>query len=444
MNGKNYDATRDADGALVIHRVPIFVECSRNEVQFDRSWIEKAVAKAAQAAKEGYYPPLHVRHHEATTDANDSVRAAGFFRIVGAEQITFKGAPRLAVLADLVVTDPAVQAEILGKRLPYRSVEIFDVEKPSIDSLALLDHEAPFLELPMLTVKQTQQIGTQTQLRARGPVDYTPRDRTVCASFRRGPVAALLFREELMAAEDTKDDKKGEKMEGAPLDVGALVKAIESGSISVADMEAIVAAIAAQQGGAEVEVEAEEPEVAAEAVKGDEPEAKMADDGYEDDKKKKAPADTPSGAAMSLMATLQGQNEALFARIRRMEQDQERAQDVVQALKRLDGKPLGSDLESRLVSFHAEHGRKAFAAYVEAMDSTVGLVERSTANSDAFRAQATSVPAVALKYQGDGVEAVDRAAKFAREWEYLHKTGHTRIPQDRYVAVNMARTNTEN
>lgn len=442
MNQKNYQASRDADGALVIHRVPIFVECSRNEVNFDAGWISQAVERAAQAAREGYYPPLHVRHHEASTDANDSVRAAGFFRIVGSEQITFKGSPRLAILADLVVTDPQVQAEILAKRLPYRSVEIFDVERPSIDSLALLDHEAPFLELPMLTVATPGgQAAANATFKTRPRVNLTPRDDRVYASFRRGLHAALLFREDYMAADDKKDDKK-ENMEAAPMDVGAIVKAIESGTISVADMEAIVAAIAKQSGG-EAEApeapEAEMPEAA--ASKDGEPEAKMADD---DEKDKPAKADTPTSSAMSLLATLQGQNEALFARIRRMEQEQERAKDVAEALKKLDGKPLGSNLESRLVSFHAEHGRKAFAAYVAAMDSTVGMVERSAASAANFSKQAESVPAVALKYQTEGVDAVDRAAKFAREWDYLHASGHTRIPQDRYVAVNMARTATKN
>ena len=43
-----YKAT-EKDGVLVIHNVPIFVECQRGEHNFDKNWISQAVAKAMQA-----------------------------------------------------------------------------------------------------------------------------------------------------------------------------------------------------------------------------------------------------------------------------------------------------------------------------------------------------------------------------------------------------------
>lgn len=49
------------------------------------------------------------------------------------------------------------------------------------------------------------------------------------------------------------------------------------------------------------------------------------------------------------------------------------------------------------------------------------------------------VPAVANRYLKDGVEAVDRAARFAREHAELVRGGHTRMSLDRYVELNMAR-----
>ena len=47
-----YRATRNTQGHLTIHEVPIFVECTRGEMCFDAKWIATAVAKAQQAATE--------------------------------------------------------------------------------------------------------------------------------------------------------------------------------------------------------------------------------------------------------------------------------------------------------------------------------------------------------------------------------------------------------
>ena len=65
-----YDASRDADGTLTVHRVPIFCACERGDVQFDDAWISQAVNKAKQHEREGYMAPLHIRHHEPTATGN--------------------------------------------------------------------------------------------------------------------------------------------------------------------------------------------------------------------------------------------------------------------------------------------------------------------------------------------------------------------------------------
>ena len=147
-----YDATRQGDGSLIIHRVPIFCACERSNIEFDDTWISSAVMKSKQHEREGYLAPLHISHHEPVETANEPVKACGYFRVLGTEPITFRGSRRTAVMADLVITCPETQQEVMAKRLPYRSVEIFDTTMPAFDGLALLAHEAPFLELPMLMV----------------------------------------------------------------------------------------------------------------------------------------------------------------------------------------------------------------------------------------------------------------------------------------------------
>ena len=444
-----YRATRSEDDSLVIHRVPIFCACERGDVQFDDVWIKKAVAKAKQSEREGYYPPLHIRHHEAATEANDSVRAAGYFRILGAEPITFKGARRIAIMADLIITDPAVQEEVLAKRLPYRSVEIFNVEEPSIDGLALLDHEAPFLELPMLMVSEVSEDGVPGgTFRDGWQVDAHVTDGPVVACFRRGNRATLLFREDndmiptkapeatiepkpepkatqpvLFADDDApkKDDDKdddGENLEAEALDVSAIVKAIGDGSITVADMDAILVAIQSQKTESAPEEEQENPTAP-------------------------APAAAPGAEAMKAtpmtakFAAMQGKIEGLEARDKARDETDACKSDVDTAMQRLEGIPLGADLRERLVTFRKDHGAPAFEPYVKALAQSIGPLPDEDDTTRFMGGK--KLPEVAMKYQDQGTEAVERAAKFVTQWENLRTRGLSTTLEN-YVALNMNTT----
>ena len=189
-------------------------------------------------------------------------------------------------MADLVITDPTTQTDVLATRLPYRSVEIFNVEQPSIDSLALLDHEAPYLPLPMLLVSDVDGQNTDSKhalggvasatFRSGWQMDARKDSGPMVACFRHGDHAHLLFHEseetmstnqETLAADASaeditakfadngykpeekaeKDEDKSEDMENGAYDVSAVVSAIESGEISVSDMDAILAAIQGAQ-----------------------------------------------------------------------------------------------------------------------------------------------------------------------------------------------------
>jgi len=424
-----YSATMGADGVLTVHRVPIFVECERGDVKFDAEWISAAVAKAKQAEAEGYLPPLHIRHHEAATEATNAVRASGFFRILGVEAIRFKGETRLAVVADLIVTDPATQQEILSKRLPYRSVEIFNVEKPAIDSLALLDHEAPFLELPMLMVAEVNRLGQEAAV-PHATLQVSA-GSTVAASFRRGARAALLFRTEDYAMADTeKNDGKGkdEKMaEGAKLDVSAIVKAIKDGSISVAEMDQILAAIEEAEG----KSEHKEPD---------------GDEGT-------APTPTVPGASMKKdneelsvqFAALKGELDGTKAEITALKAEKAKSEFVAAAMKRLDGCVLGAEFEPELAAFYSKHGAEAAAAYVESFSKRAVRAQGDDARGAMFAAQTgkgAQLSAAVLKFEKDGPSAVEKAAAFSAEWRALNGRG-TRLSEEAYIAANMARVTAE-
>ena len=401
------------DGVLVVHRVPIFVECVRGKTDFDEKWIFAAVAKAKLGESENYLPPLHIRHHEAETD----VRAAGFFRVLGAERITFKGKIRLAIMADLHITDPVTQAEVMAKRLPYRSVEIFNVDQPAINGLALLDHEAPFLELPMLMVSQVAENGSPVP-----PGTFeVDGSHTVAASFTRGNAMHLLFRETNMADEPKTEDKpKGEKMEGegAAIDVGAICKAIKSGSISVADMDAIMAAIKEQEG------TKEGAEPAGEEAAAPAPGTAM---------KQEA-----NGELSVQMARLQGELDAEKAKSAEFRAAAVRKENVAKALDRLRDRPLGADLEKRLVAFHAEHGEKAFFAYVEAYATSAAPLPKSDAQGAAANLKLESLSPVLMKYRDLGNGQLEKAMGFSDQWKELKRRRMTSVSEDRYVEINMA------
>lgn len=465
----HYKATRNEKGHLVVERVPIFVECKRGETHFSDDWIAAAVHKAKQAELEGYLPPLHIRHHE----AGAHVEPAGFFRITGASPITFKGKIRTAIFADLVVTNPAVEEDVLAARLPYRSVEIFDVDDPAINSLALLDHEPPYLELPMLMIDEPaedayRQNGPQVE-RTSGTLvrvadatfanpwrsdSYTGGDPVV-ACFRRGHSAHLFFEdspsmtittstkaqptpakaqrfgydEKTMADDDGEKmaDDDGEKMtdddgeemvDGAGMDVDAVCTAIRDGSISVAQMEQIKAAIVEQMNSVGAEGEGEEA----------------------------APAPTPGEAmkngtpAGAHFAAMQAKIDAQEAKLAQMAHDAERKAAVDVALERLEGRPLGADPAGKFSRRFDELGAEGFKLYVDDLAGMFGaLPSGAGAKAAAFAGQTAAAPESALAYTEQGAEAVERAAKFAAEHRELAARGMTRHGEEAYVRSNMAR-----
>ena len=397
--------------------------------------------------------PMHIRHHTEEAESANSVRSAGYFRVTGTAPVTIGGARRTAVLADLIFTDPEAAHEVLTMRLPYRSVEIFDIEAdPSIDSLALLDHEAPFLELPMLKVGEITEERTEEGVAGvtLGRGESTVDPRSVVAFSRRGNRVSLTFREEPdMAAPETtttpplipvpkpanftsdddkdrenmasdEDDDKDRDMQGdTGLDVSAVVKAIESGDITVADMDMILAAIQSQG---------------------------AAKDPVDEDELAPAPAPMESMRAdrkrMSEFAALQGKVDALEANEVTRTKTTKRDTDVIEAMELLRGLPLGAELKANLFKFHKAHGGEAFGDYVQSLKKNTAIEPGDRTETAAnFDALGGKLPDVAMKYQDQGTDAVQRAANFSRQYDDLMEVGSgMRTTREAYVAHNMARS----
>jgi hypothetical protein len=455
-----YRATKTGDGKLIVHNVPIFVTCSRGDTEFNDEWIAKAMSVARQQQSESYLPPLHIRHHEDDVE----VKSAGVFRIVGTEPITFKGQQRTAIMADLIITDEQTQADVMAMKFPYRSVEIFNVESPCIDSLALLDHEPPYLELPMLMVSEINEAAgsrrgpevcdthspgaTGGMVRAASAafcslwqMDTGETGKpSLAACFQRGASGQLIFREEtnmtdkakaelaaeeaeankaaLMAAdegEDKKDEGKSEDMEGeSGIDVAAVAKAIEAKEISIGDMDMLLAAIQAARSEADTEEEPAEEVPAPAAV----------------------PGEAMSKKDIAAFAKLQGEVDGLRAKDTARDEADKRKSDVAAAMERFQGCVMGSDLEERLTKFHKDHKGEAFSDYVEELAKFA--TDAPDAPTAAFSKAGKKTPEFLMKYMDGGTADYDKAAALAKDWEKLQGFRHCpSISLERYVEINM-------
>lgn len=454
MEAPGFEVTK-TDGATIFHRVPIFAECTRGELVFDAEWIAAAVAEAKAGERDGHLPPLHTRHHEPATDQTDAVQSAGVFRVLEAAPLSFKGKRLTAIYADLIVTDSHLADELGKMRYPYRSVEIFEPEgSPKINGLALLNHEAPYLELPMLMAGEvndrTNDPSVAGVASATFAIDFSsqPTNPTL-GSVRRDTRAFLLFKfpdeaetimteqqapaeltdeEKAKAAEAAgnfaDDDDKDAENQGAEddgeggIDVAAVASAIESGAISIADMDIILAAIQAQTSETTEEDSAEDV----------------------------APAPVPGAEIMKgrngvNFARLEGENQALKARLDKRDADDKRNTDVAEALERLEGRPLGSDLKLRLATFHkrAKGDVVLFKEYVETMARTAGELADDDSAGAAFASQ-PKTPSVAMRFSSLGTDAVEKVAGFAREHQHGYRG---RATEESYVTINMRRAGFE-
>ena len=419
-----YKTTKNADGSVTLHDVEVFAEFAHPKgFEFDREWIESAVAKLKAKESEGYLPPIHVLHHEGMNE----VEQAGFFRVTGTRMLTLDGKRVLGVIADLTITNPSAAERIQARQLPYRSVEILDVDNPFLDTLALLDHQPPALKFPMLGMEGFgAQFGEFTFHRHR-IAEQAGKGLEVLASAAGGSASRVLFRASPMEKNDD-DDTKPKQMADDGDDGGISVKdvcaAIKSGSISVADFEEIEKAMAERSA---PEVDDDDDDAPDDMMAGPDSQEKV----QMSDPASQVPATDPKMAArvFELEAKLQAREAA----------DQRRS-DVSKALQLLDGRALGADAEAKFSAYHENHGPAAFSAYVKELAAILPM-EMMGDEAAIYRLQDPGSQANSPEVMAYDDPSDQRlAAQFAAEYADLCAMGaQPSSDQARYIELSIRR-----
>ncbi len=160
--GGKFTAQQNPDGTWNVYDVPIFAahtvtiplenedgELVNTDIKIGRKWMKAAMEKSvARFQNDDYLPPLHVHHHFMGKDTKRS----GFFKLKSIRKEKLENESIWTMFADLLQVPSEVYSFVRRGQLPYRSVEIHDIMKPEIDSLALLDDEVPFFRFKLLTI----------------------------------------------------------------------------------------------------------------------------------------------------------------------------------------------------------------------------------------------------------------------------------------------------
>ncbi len=211
--GAGYVAVDNGDGMFTIRDVPIFAEVPAGEKgaprPIGRPWMVAALQRNKRRAVEGFLHPLHIRHH----DMVDQTEPAGHFELTRIAPLRFDGKTRLTMFADLHVHEDVYQ-RVKARKLPYRSVEVFDWSEPDINSLALLDTDEPFFRFEMLQIRDEIPAGGKASRFKADPVAAFVRSRRGGAYLFNATGAALMDedkdRADLMGDDE---DEKGEEMQ---------------------------------------------------------------------------------------------------------------------------------------------------------------------------------------------------------------------------------------
>lgn len=174
-------ARKQADGNYCVFNVDVFgvgaptAALDQDQVEqrtgnINRAWLQAAVTRHVKLrAENGYVPPVHVWHNDDSTNTNrDKVGFATELRLGdgGAPVAKFSYPEKDGVREVLIARandpnrlyttirdiEPKVFQMILDRKLPYRSVEILDINVPDISSLALMFSTPPFFALRPLCV----------------------------------------------------------------------------------------------------------------------------------------------------------------------------------------------------------------------------------------------------------------------------------------------------
>ena len=461
LPGGKYTAKQNADGSWDIINVPMFVEHDvivgegkdRKVLHIGQKWMEAAKdTQHARMDQDNYLPPLHLHHHGL---GKETVRA-GFWMTRDVKEAEYQGRKLWVTFGDyLSVPDGMYKEFIRTGQLPYRSVEIKNVMRQEIDSLALLDTEVPFFRLPLLTIGQEIPHGGTI-----GPVEKVNDEIGITRAYRHvGQGAAVLmymdnaFMEATMPNQPIvkKPKAKGglklqepeeeKKPENLVSDTGE--KKPEEQMQANTPEERMKAAAEMITGCADMLVQAaallkgEEPTGEAPTEAAPEPvEVEMAAKMAAGGKATKVTPVQPKPAAKKPAAPKTHSDPELAARVDILENEGTKNKLLAETGARmvsygLDGKTVGKRLEK----LYAEGGQGSVKSYAAAIEEHFQVDPPATLGGAAGGGEA---PAEVLKYQSLGQEGMELAYKLSTEYDDHKARGmNFSYSKEYYLAQNL-------
>ena len=151
-----YKMAKEANGGTFrIKRVPIFAQKNaKGEEALSPKKIMRAVEYGRKMQAKGYFPPVHVGHHQEYSETESAY--IGYLLNLTVEKSEDFG---LVVYADIAGIPDHYAAEFKSGRFPHRSIELEAKEgEEEIMSLALLSHVVPHFQFPNLIIEESNEV----------------------------------------------------------------------------------------------------------------------------------------------------------------------------------------------------------------------------------------------------------------------------------------------
>ena len=417
---KGYRAKQNDDGTWDILDVPIMAdfEFGRKKLKkVDRSWMTTAIDKCSSRFQEdGYLPPCHIYHHG---DPGKPTKRVGHFLLTHASRERFEGRKRWVLFANLTQIPDAIYQRIKDGELPYRSVEVIEPDgSPEIDSLALLEDEAPFFKFGVLTIDEEHPTETS-------PTRLSENNVPAIAVCRAGSSNRVLFRFQ----EENMDPTEG------------------GGGATLDDVMKALAAIAEMLQGKG----AEDEERLGDESPVDESEMMMDDDKPKDETEEMAcdgdgkASGGAKGDMMSAMrsdfAKLSASNMALAERLDARDRKDTVSVRVDKALDDLKGWPLSDKARSSVETFAAQ-GQAV-------LDDFVGTYKQDVPKDppkdfESFQsAQGFEDPAEVAKFAAEGADQLHLARKAYATFRELKTQPGFRLSKENFISLEVERLKRE-
>lgn len=415
-----YKSTRNDDGSYNIHSVPILGRINKGDKDAPKTigaaWMRKAIEAAAVRLKDdGYTPPIHIEHHGAETTAR-----AGEFRLTEVRTLKYDGAEQPVLFADLVNLSKETFDAIMAGDLPYRSVEIHDLEKPAVNTLALLDDDEPFFKFPNLNAAVVDQSFSATR---RG-LAFAGNECRVLFAFKETPAVEHNYTLVHTAGSGTKpaswglQDSGGSAVPGTlTVPPGVIFKDDDGDDDTVEKIEAKIKALTAKLKKLKAQSE---------------PDDKKPDDGKPDAKPAEPMKGIASPAEVKKLAALEGRLSAAEDKLNARESADAIDARVSGAFAALKGWHISDTTKDRIRKMAALEGDAAQLAVDTLVETYKAGVPKEPMTLAAIGAVSTDTPEVTA-YQAKGPEAFEQAQ--AKAAEFAGFDGMTRLTLKQYLAA---------